>query len=224
MKKLIISAIVVASATFLGGCAQMQEMAAKNRLSVYARADQALVEGMYTLSPDGATQSLSPALKQAGYTYDGLISERFSVRKEVVSGRNLQEVVYQFNGMQTDPVSAAPAVEYVKAVKKRGNAARLYKNKLGDVLTDFVQVPVRHFNGDNKNPPSVEMYDRAPVIIEYNKDGRIVSFMLFVYQAQASFGAGVTEYTSLFMGPTMARAVENRVGNNVFANLYLRDL
>lgn len=224
MKKIIISAAVVASAMFLGGCAQMNEMLAKDRLDTYQKADSALVQGMYTLSTDGAQYGLTPALKEKGYNFTGFIPNRFGVHKEVIGGRNLQEVTYQFNRTQMDPVSGVPATEYVKAIKQRGNVAKLYKGALANALATFVALPIRHFDGDKKNPPSVEMFDRAPVIVEYSKDGRIVSFMMFVYQAQASIGAGVTEYTSLFMGPTMALAVENRIGNNVFANTYLREL
>lgn len=221
MKSLLTAVALVIALT---GCAALDNMIATQRLATYAKTDKQLINRMYALSADGQKQGLTPPLVAAGYRLTSIYPTTLTVMKEVAQGRNLVDAVASFRSNPQDATEEAPATQYVAAIKARGNTARLYKTSLSRALAALVPQPFRHFEGDAHNPPSLELFDRQPAILEFDSTGRLVSLMLHAYQVQTSFGAGVTLYSTIYSGRDTTVQIENTIGNRLLADAFIRNL
>lgn len=221
MKKLFCIFLAVLSLT---GCAGMENFFAEQRVKTYAAADTVLLKDIYTVSADGKTQTVNPALTQAGFRLNSFQSTMITFKRNVAGGNNMEAALYEFKTNFPNATEEALAKQYVAAVKSRGNTAKLYKTTMSQYIAEMVGHPIKHFEGDSRNPASIEWYNLQPVIMEFDAQGRLVSLLLHVYQAQASFGAGVTGYSTIYFGRSQMAQIENRLGNRMLDNAFVRNL
>lgn len=221
MKKLFCTFL---AALALTGCAGLENFMAEQRVKTYAAADTVLLKDIYTVSPDGKTQTVNPTLTQAGYRLNTFQPTMITFKRNVAGGNNMEAALYEFKTNFPNATEEALAKQYVAAVKARGNTAKLYKTALSQYVAEMVGHPIKHFEGDSRNPASIEWYNLQPVIMEFDSQGRLVSLLLHVYQAQASFGAGVTGYSTIYFGRGYMAQIENRLGTRTLENAFVRNL
>lgn len=197
----------------------LAEKAATSRRDSFAAVqDKPLVDALYVMTADGRTETLVRPLLAANYALQHLRPEVLALRSPMGNGgdmRGAREIVDRY---VPDVDKDLVAQLYLQVAKGRGNLVKVYKPRMGARLNSLFQPPMV------MGPGRVEWYDRDNALIEWTPQGRVVSVVVYAFQAAASLGVLVTRYTAVRFGPETARHVENSIRNSEFADLELRTL
>lgn len=127
------------------------------------------------------------------------------------------EYNYKYDAMTEDMTRA-----YIKAAKKRGSIVKLYKKPVSLALANATP---RSFSIDHSTETTY--YNLDPALIEFNKDGEIVSVMLQKHkiyrQDKPVRGYLHYRYTEIITGKS-AKRLEYSIGNNTLSNGFIREL
>jgi len=117
----------------------------------------------------------------------------------------------------TEPMTQA----YIKAAKSRGNIVKLYKNSVSKELGLNSPSVFSKMDGDTA------VFDWDPALIEFDKEGNIVSFMIqkhkVSYMSKPMRAYLHDRYSVVVMGQTAKRLIYT-IGNNVLDNGYIKQL
>ena len=69
-----------------------------------------------------------------------------------------------------------------------------------------------------------QVYNADNALIEYDKSGKIISFMSRMRGASTSIGVIAYLYTSIYTGETNCRHLENNAKNSDFEEYFIRSL
>ena|GEM_PF-2764692 len=111
------------------------------------------------------------------------------------------------------------AKKYVETAKARGNTVRSYKPAVNQLIAKKFYSPAT----STPMPNTRTWAGRDRALIEFDKEGRIVSFMSRIVQASRNIGSVVQQYTSIYLGPQNARGLENLLDNRTLADNFLRE-
>lgn len=232
MKQIAMLLVAATIATSLPGCSALSGMmekleasAAQNRLQAYrAVQDKVMLNAFYELSSDGRRYGTASTLQANGFNQEFLKPDAYVLRKTIAYSVSPGEVMQQMASYDYDGASDTPAQIYVSTAKKRGNSIRLYKPAMAAHINRTLGVPFQHFPATAKTLASVEWYDLDNPLVEYDRNGRIVSVMVRAHQMFAGVGADVIMYTSIHFGPNVGRRLENGLRNSLFAEYYIRNI
>jgi len=116
-----------------------------------------------------------------------------------------------------DPV----ARKYVATAKARGNTVRAYK----PAVNQLIAKKFRSLATSTPMPNARIVANEDRALIEFDKSGRVVSFMARVVEvARTGIGTAMRQYNSIYLGPQNARALENILDNRMLADNFLREL
>jgi hypothetical protein len=71
---------------------------------------------------------------------------------------------------------------------------------------------------------SYGIYNVDPLLIEYDKSGKIISCLLRAHHLYESIGAADFMYSTIRFGTKNANVIEQRVLNSAFAETFIREL
>jgi len=123
-----------------------------------------------------------------------------------------------------DSISENMTSGYIQAAKKRGNVVKLYKHLVSDALS---KATPRSFSIERGY--DWYSYSLDPSLVEYTKDGNIVSVMLQKHKVSSmkmmSGGKAYLHYryTEIITGKS-ARKLEYAIGNNTLSNGFIRNM
>lgn len=223
--KLAVAALCASSA-LLSGCAATaaikdtyNSMASSGRLTTYAQVvDKTLVDAFYTLSPDGKQQGLSRDLAGTGFEIDALTPSAITITRSVGYDANVDSTMARMERYVYAGESDAIARKYIETAKARGHAVRLYKPRMGLIINRNFKAPYKAA----KN--TFEWDDLDNALIEFDAQGKIISFMSRRVQAMVLLGVQTTQYATIYTGPGNARILENVTKNSDFQEYFVRDL
>lgn len=135
--------------------------------------------------------------------------------KNALSMGHAEDIVASYS---SDSEGDLIARKYVEVAKARGNLVRVYNPNINQIICKKFYHPAKHFAHTR------EWYKTDRALIEFDKSGRIVSFMARAVQAGKGIGAVVHQYTSIYLGPQNARDLENVLNNRVLQDNFLREL
>lgn len=193
----------------------------KSRLETYSKvADKALVDSFYVISPDGQKHGLSSDLEapKSSFSFMELNAGSISFERGEGSESNMASVIGSMKQYSYDASADALAVKYVENAKSRGNLVKLYRPAMGKQINDLFKHPFDH--GKNTR----EWYDLDNALIEFDKSGRPISFMVRAHQAYVLIGARVRQFTTIYFGAGNARHLENNISNSAYQELFIREL
>lgn len=107
---------------------------------------------------------------------------------------------------------------YISTAKARGNVVRLYKPAMGKIINSLFKHPF------SPGPQTHQWYDKDNPLIEFDRSGRIVSFLSRARHAFTAIGVGVLQFTTVYMGASNARHLENNAKNSDFQEYFIREL
>ena len=117
----------------------------------------------------------------------------------------------------TEPMTQA----YIKAAKSRGNIVKLYKNSVSKVLGLNSPRVFSLYDGDRAR------FDWDPALIEFNKEGEIVSFLIqkhkIGYMSKPMRAYLHDRYSVVVTGQTAKRLIYT-IGNDVLENGFIKTL
>lgn len=201
----------------LQGCATLQEMEANNRAKNWPRMDQTLAHTWFDVSPDG---------RQAKVKFDGYQDAAFwataiSLRDTVVNRANVATVVDYMANFYTPPgEDDVLARSYIEAAKSRGHHVRMYRPDVNAAINRITDGGPAAISGVPRGGRAFIDLDNA--MIEFDRQGRVVSALSRVSVTQILVGVTVQRYTTIHMGHGIAKAIENSLGNRQLENAYLR--
>jgi len=112
------------------------------------------------------------------------------------------------------------ARKYVAIAKARGNVVKSYKPPVNQII-------FKNFRHPATNPPTTGKQYRSNLdraLIEFDQSGRIVSFMSRLLMSSSNvLNTEVVQYTTIYLGPKNARALENVLSNRVLEENFLRE-
>lgn len=113
------------------------------------------------------------------------------------------------------------ARKYVATAKARGNTVRAYK----PAVNQLIAKKFRSLATSTPMPNARIVANEDRALIEFDKSGRVVSFMARVVEvARTGIGTAMRQYNSIYLGPQNARALENILDNRILADNFLREL
>lgn len=145
-------------------------------------------------------------------------TDNITLKQRLFVGRNLYEGDNYMARYGYDSDGDAIAQKYVATAKARGNVVRSYKPKIAGIIFRNFPPPVRHIGG------STEWYEQDRVLIEFDKSGRIVSFLARCEQLTGSLGATIYQHITIFLGPENARRLENKLSQKDLQEYFEREL
>lgn len=229
LRNCLFATLAATTALSVSGCAQiaqlqknMEETAARNRVEGFKRiTDKHLVSAFYHLSADGKESGLVPELRQAGFFIDELYPETLILENHLYSGANWGVILGKLETHRRayDAEGDEPAKIYIKQAKARGNIVRSYRPELGGILKRFVRQSFSSIDGSSR-----EWFEVDNVLIEKNKSGKIISYMVRAHQAMITIGVGDYFYTTILYGNLPIRNLEDNVTKDVLESYYLRTL
>lgn len=193
----------------------------KSRLETYNNvSDKALVDSFYVISPDGQKFGLSSDLEapKSPFSFKALNAGSISFERDEGSESNMASVIGNMNRYSYDASADALAVKYIENAKSRGNLVKLYRPAMGNLINRLFKHPFEH----DKN--TREWYDLDNALIEFDKSGRPISFMVRAHQAYVLIGARVRQFTTIYFGTGNARHLENSINNSMFQESFIREL
>lgn len=148
--------------------------------------------------------STAPSDGPARAAVDNSEHDLGTVRHEVASGPDIAAAVERLMREPLDVVKAPASLRYIDAAARRGHVVRAYRFADGAALTGRDLAEIRQIIGENAaNPPLASTYQ--PMLVEFDAQGRVVSFLLHGLTAHEHPTAGVMLFWSVLSGP---RAVE----------------
>ena len=110
------------------------------------------------------------------------------------------------------------ARKYIEAAKARGNVVRVYGPAINAIICQNMNHPAKPASGIRVR------YDGDRALIEFDKSGRIVSYMARAAQASKVLGRNITQYTLVYLGAQNARQLENLLNNRILQDNFLREM
>jgi len=224
--KKTIAAICISSLLVIG-CAggggsitdAFNNMASSGRLNTYSKViDKPLVDAFYSLSQDGKQQSLTQDFTGTPFRFEDLSPSSLSISQRIASVGNMSDAISTMNSYIYEGESDLLAKKYISVAKSRGNIVKLYKPKMGQIINNNFKQPF------TPGQQTREWYGLDNALIEYDKTGKIVSFMARAHQAITTIGVRVYQYTTIYMGPGNSRHLENNTKNSDFQEYFVREL
>lgn len=154
-------------------------------------------------------------------TPDIIVLENYISEEKGHIDVNIADAVNEYSSSfdsSTDPV----AQRYMKVAKSRGSIVKMYKTSVNAAIAKVVP------NSNYMNNSPYRRYDLDPAFIEYDKDGKIKSFLIrkHVFRSVRMFG-GIRwmhyRYSQIVYG-NRTRVIEINIGNDVLENGYIRTL
>jgi hypothetical protein len=151
-------------------------------------------------------------IKNEVYISDKKGHTDFSIREAINDYKNM------FNS-----ASEKMTKDYVSAVKERHNIVKIYKNSVNNALSKSTPRSFSIERGYDKI-----LYNLDPALIEYNKEGNIISVMLQKHKISLlTLGKSKSylhyRYTEIITGKS-AQRLEYSIGNNVLNNGFIKEL
>jgi len=113
------------------------------------------------------------------------------------------------------------AREYIKVAKARGNTVKLYKNFINNQIAPKIVHPFL----ENGNSSVIPKYDLDPALIEFDKNGRIISILVRRhYFTPIGHGFVAQQRDSIIVLGNTARKMEMSISNNTLNNGYIATL
>lgn len=137
--------------------------------------------------------------------HDTLAQATRTFRQQVASGPNLAAAVEHLMREPLDVVKTPASLRYIDAAARRGHLVRAYRFADGSPLTARDLAEVRQILGAFDADPLAATHE--PVLVELDRQGRVVSFMLHGLTAHQSPTAGVTLSSSIFTGRSASEAM-----------------
>ncbi|MFA5923648.1 MAG: hypothetical protein WC856_20545 [Methylococcaceae bacterium] len=229
---LFLMSVSCAQADFLGGLlgavvtnngplVKPANYAKNERLKSYQNIpDKEFVNNFYSATPDGE-EHVNADLVADGYKLQSLDLHHVVLQKQMFKASGKEELDAMMANYTSNSRSDLMAKIYVAAAKNRGNTVRLYKPKVSFSVNSAVEdstgrsvAYVGHWGyWDYDNP-----------MIEYNKEGEVVSMMSRSHQAKTTVGVESNMYVQIVYSRAAIRSFENEVENDKLANLYIRDM
>lgn len=136
--------------------------------------------------------------------------------KNALSMSHAEEIVASYHSNSEEDLVAR---KYIEIAKSRGNIVRVYNPNINQIICKNFYHPAKHY------AHTLEWYKTDRALIEYDKSGRIVSFMARAMQAgQGGIGVVVNQYISIYMGQQNARDLENVISNRTLQDNFIREL
>ena len=215
--KLILFSILL----IFSSCSSIQEFIARSNINRYnAVEDKYLVDKFYILSPDGSKEDIPKYLKKEGWKYvrlykDGMLCLRKRDTYEPATELFNEYLKYYVSTSLTDRV----AKTYIRAVKGRGNRIKVYKFGMTSYMARILPNPFDP--GYKFERPILDMDN---VLIEYDKNGNVVSALVRYHTVDLSAGYLMEQYACLYFGSRNIQDIENRLSNSVFKEFYLKTI
>lgn len=192
---------------------------ASGRLKTYAQVeDKTMTDAFYRLSADGRTEALSPALARTPFTLSKLSTSAIVITKSMSNYANMGFAISSMESLVYEGESNEVARVYISTSKARGNVVRLYKPTMGKIINSLFKHPF------SPGPQTHQWYDKDNPLIEFDSSGRIVSFLSRARHAFTAIGVGVLQFTTVYMGSSNARHLENNAKNSDFHEYLIREL
>jgi hypothetical protein len=180
--------------------------------------DKPLVDTFYTLTPEGKTEGLVDELAKDGFRTESLSSNSITVKRGMFRAGNMGEMMGAMQSYSYDASSDSIAKKYVEFAKSRGNIVKLYKPRMTGIINSMFKQPISAMQ------QTAEWYDRDNALIEYDKSGATVSFLVRAHQAMTSLGVNSDQYATIFFGPGNCRSLDNRTNNADLQNFLMREM
>lgn len=181
-----------------------------------------MVDAFYFLSQDGKEEGPNKELAAADPTLriSNLSISSITIKKALYSEGNMQSIYGAMNSYSFATDSDEIGKRYIAVAKARGNTVKLFKPALGLTIN-------RMFNQNfylQHDQNTAEWIDRDNVLIEYDSNGNIISFMTRSHQAIANVGANSFRYVNIYCGDGNTQILENKIGNAEFADNLIREI
>lgn len=145
-------------------------------------------------------------------------SSSISLKQRLANTGNMRGAVDYMSTYAYDGENDAVAKIYVETAKARGNVVRSYKPQINQIISQNFRKPVIHLQKNR------EYYDRDRTLIEFDKSGKIISFMARAEEAMGSIAGSVIQYITIFLGPQNARHLENKLTKKDLEQYFVREL
>ncbi|MDB5800593.1 MAG: hypothetical protein JWL63_1532 [Rhodocyclales bacterium] len=110
------------------------------------------------------------------------------------------------------------SIAYVEAIQRRGHIAKFYSPSFSVLLNSVLPPPFTH------RDQTEEWYGLDNAIVEFDRNGRVVSALVGAHQASSLLGVRDLEYRTIYMGTLNAKAIENKLSIYLFRDTELRTL
>lgn len=182
--------------------------------------DQQLVDSFYVLSADAKTQGINPDIvaKPGQYEFMKLTPETLTFREFLYKADQMNDLLYTMKSYSDSLLDDALGQRYAAFASSRGNVVKLYKPSLGGVINGILN---QHFYLKHANN-TIEWLKSDNVLIEYSPSGKVVSVMSRAHQAVNNFTLRSYRYTNLYFGAALAQFIENKIGNGMFNENFMR--
>jgi len=181
--------------------------------------DKPLVGNFYMLSQDGKTEEIADDLKKAGFRLSGIEESEIAFVKTHGNAPNMGEAARSLDGYISNADSDEIAKKYIAIALGRGNSVSIFQPKLGDGMC--LHFGVAGFI-DGQQRATFCGHDR--VLIEYDKTGRVVSFVNRVFQATTFIGITMNQYTAIYSGEQIIRHLEDSISQREIDKYFIREI
>lgn len=211
-----------ATAGFFDKLGDMFDMS-KSRLETYGKVqDKTMVDAFYSLSQDGKVEGPNKELASADPSLEisNLSGSSLTIKKALYTEGNMQSIYGAMNAYSFATDSDEIGKRYIAVAKARGNTVKLFKPSLSLTIN-------RMFNQNfylRHDQNTAEWIDRDNVMIEYDSNGKIISFMTRAHQAIVNIGANSFRYVNIYFGDGNTQILENKIGNSEFADNLIREI
>ncbi len=213
--------MLVLAILMLNSCSSIQEFIAQSNIKRYnAVEDKYLVDKFYILSADGLKGEVPKSLKKEGWKYVRLYYDDMLCLRKRDTYQPATELLsdylkYYVSTSLTDGV----AKRYIKAVKDRGNYIKVYKYGMTSYIAKILPNPF-----DLGYKYEIPLVNMDNVLIEYDKNGNVVSALVRYHTIDTSAGYLMEQHACLYFGRRNTQDIENRLSNSVFKEFYLKTI
>lgn len=200
----------------------LDDLSAKGKVAGYEQvSDKEMVAAFYSLSEDGKTEGLVKEITGVStYKFHKLSPDILTITRPYYKTETMQEISNLMNGFSETPMDDVIGQRYVEVAKHRGNEVKQYRPAMTLALNKmFIQnfrwkpdAKIKDFLGSENS------------LIEYSKDGKIISIMTRSQQALQGYGAQSWQYINIIFGPVYGNVVQNKLSNSFFADTFMRNL
>jgi hypothetical protein len=179
--------------------------------------DKDIVKIFFKVSPTGTIEGWLPELAGKNSYLIALEKDGFCVERSVL--RLLRRSpdpkdIKPFYEEDSDDI----AQKYIAMAKTRNNVVRLYKPKMGAIVSRLFKKPFANKVSHERN--SV-WYDRNRVLMEFDKSGKIVSVLVRAMFEPENY---IYQYSTLYFGDNVDRHLVNNIKNSAFQEYFIKEL
>ena len=182
--------------------------------------DKQLVDSFYTLSIDAKTQGINldiPA-KTEQYEFMKITPNSLTFREMLYKVDQVGELLNAMRSYHDSILDDALGQRYIELAVSRGNIVKLYKPNLGGAVNEMLNQ--NFYLKHDKN--TIEWLKSDNILLEYSPTGQTVSVMSRSHQAVNNFTLRSYRYTNLYFGAALSQFIENKIGNSLFSDNFLR--